>query len=112
MTSILDAINNSLADSNQNIVTLTNPNYDADLITIQEDIDVSIRIDLKIESQAMSGDGLIWGHPTRGIWYANKWSSAGSIGFILGSSIYGKIGVSQLGSNASAYQTVQELTSV
>lgn len=88
MTSILDAINNSLADSNQNIVTLTNPNYDADLITIQEDIDVSIRIDLKIEKESITGYAFILGDATRGV-----------------------LGTSRLGIQSTTI-TVQELTSV
>ena len=112
MSSTLDTIDNGLKTSEQNIIGLTEPDNDVYPLLVELEANVQIQMDLKIESQAMSGDSLIWGHTTRGMWGTNKWSDTGSIGFILGSTTYGKIGTSQLGSNSSAYTTVEELINV
>ena len=108
----IDVILRTLAEQQQSIIGLTEPNYESSPFLINLDTTAKLQIDLKIESQAMSGDTLIWGHPTRGVWGTNKWGSTGSVGFILGSSVYGVLGTSTLGSSASAWETVEELVNV
>jgi len=112
MADTLEVIADRLYNNQQTIVSLTEQDYDATptVVTMQQDLKVAI--DLKIESQAMSGDSMIWGHSARGIWGDYKWSDTGSVGFILGSSSYGVLGTSKLGTTASAYVTVQELVNI
>lgn len=109
---VLDDIDKGLSQSQQNIIGLTEPDFDATALFVEQSTTVQIQIDIKIESQAMSGDSMIWGHPTRGVWGAYKWSDSASVGFILGHPIYGRLGISQLGTNAAAWGTVEELINV
>lgn len=112
MTSTIDVIDNGLKTSDQNIIGLTSPDFDVYPLLIEQVANLQMEIDLKIESQAMSGDSMIWGHPTRGVWGAYKWSDSASVGFILGHPIYGRLGFSQLGTNAAAWKTVEELINI
>jgi len=112
MVDSLSLIADRLYNNQQSIVGLTEGDYDATPIIVTMQQDLKVGIDLKIESQAMSGDTLIWGHSIRGIWGTNKWGSSGSVGFILGSSKYGILGVSRLGSSASSWVTEENLVNI
>jgi hypothetical protein len=112
MANDLQVIAEKLYNTQQTIVGLTEQDYDPTPIVATMQQDVKVQIDIKIESQAMSGDSMIWGHPTRGVWGAYKWSDSASVGFILGHPIYGRLGFSQLGTNAAAWETVEELINI
>lgn len=62
---------------------------------------------LKVRSRGIAGDTLIWGHPTLGTWGSQKWGDASTMSFILGHSGAGILGLSKLGSQASAWTTVR-----
>jgi hypothetical protein len=109
---IIDLIDKGLSESQQQIINLTEPDYDVYPLPVTMEAEIQLQIDLKIESQAMSGDSMSWGHPTRGVWGAYKWSDSASVGFILGHPIYGRLGFSKLGTNAAAWETVEELINV
>jgi hypothetical protein len=109
---IIDLIDKGLSESQQQIINLTEPDYDVYPLPVTMEAEIQLQIDLKIESQAMSGDSMIWGHPTRGVWGAYKWSDSASVGFILGHPIYGRLGFSKLGTNAAAWETVEELENI
>jgi hypothetical protein len=108
----IGAIDSTLAESQQNMIGLTEPDYDASPLVINMEQTLKLSIDLQIDSQAMSGDTLIWGYSTRGIWGTNKWGSSGSIGFILGSTTYGVIGTSQLGINSAGWVNRQSVINI
>jgi len=57
-----------------------------------------------ISLRNVSGDSLIWGNPTFGIWGTNKWGSVAQASFILGSSTAGILGSSKLGSTVSDWE--------
>lgn len=110
--SVIDTIDTGLAQSQQNIIGLTEPDYEAYPILIDQVSNVQIQIDLEIQSQAMAGDTLIWGHPTKGIWGVGKWGDGSEVGFILGHPKYGLLGISKLGTQAASWVTEQEYVNI
>jgi hypothetical protein len=112
MSGVIDIIDDGLKSADQNTIGLTEMDNDVYPLLVTQQANVQIQIDIKIESQAMSGDSMIWGHPTRGVWGSYKWSDSASVGFILGHPIYGRLGFSKLGTNAAAWETVEELINV
>jgi hypothetical protein len=109
---ILDVIDRGLSESQQNIINLTEPDYDVYPLPVSMDTTVKVAIDIEIQSQAMAGDTMIWGHPTKGIWGENKWGSNTEVGFILGHPKYGILGSSKLGTAASDWVTEQEYVNI
>jgi len=112
MSSVLDTIDSGLKTSDQDTIGLTEIDNDVYPLLVIQDTTVQVSIDLKIESQAMSGDTMIWGHSTRGIWGSYKWGDTGNVGFILGHPIYGRLGFSKLGTSAASWETVEELVNI
>lgn len=110
--SVIDVIDRGLGESQQNIINLTEPDYDVYPLPVTDDCEFFVSIDLDIQSQAMAGDSLIWGHSKNGIWGVNKWGEAPSIGFILGHPKYGLLGVSKLGTQAAEWTTEQEYVNI
>jgi hypothetical protein len=108
----LDIILRSLAEQQQNVIGLTEPNYDSSPFVFDLEAPIKLQIDLDIESQGMAGETLVWGHPTYGLWGVGKWGSAPQVGFILGHPKYGVLGTSQLGSNASSWVKEQEFENI
>ncbi len=109
---IIDVIDRGLGESQQNIINLTEPDYDVYPLPVSADCEFFISIDLEIQSQAMAGDSLIWGHPTKGIWGVGKWGSGSEVGFILGHPKYGLLGISKLGTQAASWVTEQEYVNI
>ena len=60
-----------------------------------------------LQTTSVAGTTLIWGHPTFGIWGTYNWGSSSLASFILGSSLYGVLGTSTLGSAFSAPVTIK-----
>jgi hypothetical protein len=110
--SVIDTINRGLSESQQNVIDLTEPDFDVYPLPVQMDTEIKLQIDLDIESQGMAGDILVWGHPTYGLWGVGKWGAAPQVGFILGHPKYGVLGTSQLGSNASSWVKEQEFENI
>lgn len=61
----------------------------------------------RINTRNLAGDTLIWNNPNFGIWNSYKWGGTAQQSFVLGHSIAGILGTSQLGSNASSYVPVR-----
>lgn len=110
--STTDVILRSIAEQQQNVIGLTEPNYDSSPFLFNVDAEVKLSIDLEIQSQAMAGDSLIWGHPTKGIWGVGKWGNNSEVGFILGHPKYGLLGISKLGTQAASWVTEQEYVNI
>jgi len=62
-----------------------------------------------VEKQNIGGDSLIWGNSTFGTWGTHKWGGAANQSFILGNSLAAILGTSLLGSQSSAYTTVETI---
>ena len=107
MTSSFSKIANGLLNSRQNIIALTEQDYDATPIVVTSTQEVQIQIDLVIESKNMLGAGMIWDHPEEGIWDVSKWADDAP-GFILGHLKYGVLGKSRLGSSEEPWVVEQE----
>lgn len=110
--STTDVILRSIAEQQQNVIGLTEPNYDSSPFLFNVDAEAKLSIDLEIQSQAMAGDSLIWGHPTKGIWGVGKWGSDSEVGFILGHPKYGLLGISKLGTQSASWVTEQEYVNI
>lgn len=110
--SLIDDIDQGLSQSQQNIIELTEPDFDAVPLLIDQSTLVELQIDLEIQSQAMAGDSLIWGHPEKGVWGVGKWGSGSEVGFILGHPKYGLLGISKLGTQAASWVTEQEYENI
>ena len=65
---------------------------------------------ITVEERSIAGDALIWGHSTFGIWGTYKWAASAAVSFILGNPLAGVLGTNKLGSQASAWTTVEVLT--
>ncbi|MDD3093554.1 MAG: hypothetical protein PHC31_10415 [Clostridia bacterium] len=111
-TDSFSKIADGLMNSRQNIISLTEQDYDATPIVVTSQQTVELSIDLEIQSQAMAGDLLIWGHPTKGVWGVGKWSGGSEVGFILGHPKYGLLGISKLGTQAASWVTEQEYVNI
>jgi hypothetical protein len=73
---ILDVIDRGLSESQQNIINLTEPDYDVYPLPVSMDTTVKVAIDIEIQSQAMAG--FILGHPKYGILGSSKLGTAAS----------------------------------
>lgn len=104
-----DVINRALAESQQNVIDLTNPDLDAQPLDLSMSQTIKVKTTIKVERQNIAGDSLIWGNEEYGEWGTQKWSEAP--GFILGNDDYGILGTSKLGSNLPAWETLEEITS-
>ena len=62
---------------------------------------------LALQTSSVAGTTLIWGHPTFGEWGTYNWGSSALASFILGSSLYGILGTSTLGSAFSTPVTIR-----
>jgi len=61
---------------------------------------------VKESTQNIAGNTLIWGNTDFGTWGSFYWGAGAQTSFVLGHSIAGVLGTSQLGSNTSEYQTI------
>ena len=89
---VLDVIDRGLSESQQNVVNLTEPDYDVYPLPISDECVLQVTIDITISAVDISGEALVWGHPTQGIWGVNKWDNVndeGNLGFVLGTSTLG-----------------------
>lgn len=105
-------IADGLMNSRQNIISLTEQDYDATPIIVTTQQTIELQIYLDIESLSMAGDTMIWGHPTQGIWGQKNWGNGSEVGFILGHPKYGLLGTSKLGTSASTWVLEQELVNI
>lgn len=62
---------------------------------------------MALQTSSVAGTTLIWGHPTFGTWGTYRWGSSAFASFILGSSLYGVLGTSVLGSAFSTPVTIK-----
>lgn len=104
---VFDVIDRSLAANQQNIIDTTQRDFDSDTFDIAFELAVKFRMKVTTQRQAISGDAMIWGHPTKGIWGVNKWGGSATIGFTLDHPLYGILDSSRLDSTTSAWETVQ-----
>lgn len=107
-----NALADNIMNTRQNIISLTEQDYDATPIVIILKGDLKLRIDLDIYSKSMAGDTMIWDHPTQGIWDAKEWGDTTEVGFILGHPKYGILSVSGLGTTAATWVLEEELINV
>lgn len=109
---VINIIDKGLAESQQQVINLTEPDYDVYPLYIEMEADIYLRIDLDIYSMSMAGDTMIWGHPTQGLWGEKKWGNSSEVGFILGHPKYGLLGTSKLGTSAATWVLEEELINV
>lgn len=62
-----------------------------------------------IEKQNLAGNTLIWGNPDFGVWNNFDWGSAAQKSFVLGNTNAGLLGIAQIGSQNTFYQTIEEI---
>jgi len=88
MTTAINTINSALSTNQQNIIGLTETDFEAYPLFVELIANIQLSIDLKIEKESIN-----------------------SYAFILGSPIYGIIGTSRLGIN-STITTQEELVNI
>lgn len=109
MTTI-DVIMRSLAEQQQNVIGLTEPNYDASPFIFVLTQPIKFKKTITIEKRTVASDVLIWDHDTQGNWDEQNWSPDAPA-FILGHPDYGKLGESELGGVLSAWTEVEVIES-
>lgn len=72
MSRLFDTIDRGLAESQQNVINLTEPDYEVYPLFVQMDTIVALQIDLTIQSQALTEDIFILGDIDKGILGVSK----------------------------------------
>ncbi len=106
MTSSFDALAKNILNTRQNIIGLTEQDYDATPIIVTANARVRFKKTITIERRTVSSGVLIWDHSDQGNWDEENWAED-SPGFILGHPDYGKLGSAKLGATLSAWVTEQ-----
>lgn len=73
----LDIINRALGENQQNVIDLTNPDFDAYPLDILVSQTYTLKKTITVEKRTINEDILVWNHDSQGTWNDNKWGGGG-----------------------------------
>lgn len=71
---VFDVINRALSENQQNVIDLTNPDYEAQPLDLQINQRVKFKVTIDISRADISNEGLIWSNDTYGLWDDFDWA--------------------------------------